>query len=60
MMAVYADESESAEADGVFTMFGLMVDADDLIRIADEFDDMLLTCREKQENGRVVQASSLY
>ena len=55
MMAVYTDESESAELDGVLTMFGLMVDTDDLIRIADEFNDILSEYLGRQENGRNVE-----
>ena len=52
MMAVYTDESESVELDGVLTMFGLMVDTDDLIRIADEFNDLLSGYLGRQKDGR--------
>ena len=55
MMAVYTDESESDELDGVLTMFGLMVDTDDLIRVADEFNDILSGYLGMQENGRNVE-----
>lgn len=55
MMAVYTDESESDELDGVLTMFGLMVDTDDLIRIADEFNGILSEYLGRQDNGRNVE-----